>query len=90
MVAMCDKGMKAGAPAFRGIISKFEPSREPLTVMIADIDCELFCFSCKLLAFHAKMCQMTAGVWPYILEREDSLHTPTCIETVVIHVRVTV
>ena len=83
MVAMCDKRMRAEAPAFRGIISKFEPSREPLTVMIADIKCRLFCFSCKLLAFHAEMCQMTADGWPSILKREGSLYTPTCIETVV-------
>ena len=26
---------------------------------------------------------MTADGWPSILEREDSLYTPTCIETVV-------
>ena len=67
---------------FRGIISKFEPSRGPLTVMIADIKFRLFCFSCKLLAFQAEICQMTAGGWPSISKREDCLYTPTCIETV--------
>ena len=50
--------------------------------MIADINCDLFCFSCELLAFHAEMSQMTADGWPSILEREGSLYTPTCIETV--------
>ena len=36
-VAMCDKRIRADAPAFRGIISKFEPIRESMAVMIADI-----------------------------------------------------
>ena len=33
-------------------------------------------------AFHAEMCQMTADGWPSVLERRDSLYTPTCIEKV--------
>ena len=67
-VAMCDGWIRAEAPSF---CDSFRNLNRNCEVMIADINCELLCCSCKLLAFHAEICllsmqacQVTADGWP--------------------------